>query len=583
MPIKLFFAVVFLILSYSFATATPLLIDDPLKLEQFEKEGLSLSELVFTKRTSNNQELAQVPRYTNLAEDLTADLNDLRKTDPQLGPGMSFTHRLFHSKWLTSQAARFELVGIVNRLDRAVFNPDRCGEIRFIYRLAYTKKQNTTSVESRLPMTANAVFFFPEGTSCKDLAKLWLTLDSTQLKQWAKPENLKSLELNLQATRWPSTTRGDMGGHAEYFLRVYKLNSAGHLNLAPLENTPDVELINKNPALKAELLQWLSQPQQIQDLDKGILNIPEKFLARKTSSFALHGMNRLANRPFDQIFKKDDFKTIDYKNLEYVYGPSSMRRRLNDLTCAGCHQGRTIAGFHFLGKDSEKTIFANSIFSSRSPHLISDIERRITYFNDLLNDKKPDAARPFSERDPKILGKANEHCGFPNSEFQSWKCAPGLTCTSVISPATSSELGLCLPNESLAGLPCETGTISQTANDKKDSLTKGTPRSCGAGYICQNTRVGFPGGMCSKGCANLKPGETCGSIAVLAGFNDCLARKKPFAECLANNTQPGALQACDETTPCREDYICTKTKEGKGACIPPYFLFQLRVDGHPEP
>jgi hypothetical protein len=22
---------------------------------------------------------------------------------------------------------------------------------------------------------------------------------------------------------------------------------------------------------------------------------------------------------------------------------------------------------------------------------------------------------------------------------------------------------------------------------------------------------------------------------------------------------------------------------GKGACIPPYFLFQLRVDGHPSP
>lgn len=30
----------------------------------------------------------------------------------------------------------------------------------------------------------------------------------------------------------------------------------------------------------------------------------------------------------------------------------------------------------------------------------------------------------------------------------------------------------------------------------------------------------------------------------------------------------------------RDDYICARTPDGNGACIPPYFLFQLRVDGH---
>ena len=32
-----------------------------------------------------------------------------------------------------------------------------------------------------------------------------------------------------------------------------------------------------------------------------------------------------------------------------------------------------------------------------------------------------------------------------------------------------------------------------------------------------------------------------------------------------------------------DDFICAQAEgqpEGRGACIPPYFLFQMRVDGH---
>ena len=35
---------------------------------------------------------------------------------------------------------------------------------------------------------------------------------------------------------------------------------------------------------------------------------------------------------------------------------------------------------------------------------------------------------------------------------------------------------------------------------------------------------------------------------------------------------------------CRNDYICARIGDGDdGACVPAYFLFQLRVDGHPAP
>jgi hypothetical protein len=51
----------------------------------------------------------------------------------------------------------------------------------------------------------------------------------------------------------------------------------------------------------------------------------------------------------------------------------------------------------------------------------------------------------------------------------------------------------------------------------------------------------------------------------------------------------------DDETPCREDYMCQRlepitgngaiktTPRGKGFCNPTYFIFQMRVDGHPAP
>jgi hypothetical protein len=89
--------------------------------------------------------------------------------------------------------------------------------------------------------------------------------------------------------------------------------------------------------------------------------------------------------------------------------------------------------------------------------------------------------------------------------------------------------------------------------------------------------------MCAKGCTALQPGERCGSIAVLDGFNTCLARQEPFEQCIEGHARPAALKACSSSEPCRDDYVCARTASGEGACIPPYFLFQLRVDGHVIP
>src|SRR5262249_21805115 len=102
---------------------------------------------------------------------------------------------------------------------------------------------------------------------------------------------------------------------------------------------------------------------------------------------------------------------------------------------------------------------------------------------------------------------------------------------------------------------------------------------------------GFPAGMLwvffeDEACHGLPPEATCGLIVVKDGFNDCIAQGKPFPECLKLAT-PAGLRACDRAHPCRDDYICTAPyteltdKRRMGTCIPPYFMFQFRVDGHP--
>ncbi|WP_437609848.1 hypothetical protein WMF20_00930 [Sorangium sp. So ce834] len=96
-------------------------------------------------------------------------------------------------------------------------------------------------------------------------------------------------------------------------------------------------------------------------------------------------------------------------------------------------------------------------------------------------------------------------------------------------------------------------------------------------------RLGFPGGMCTGSCGALPEEGVCGAIAVLDPFNRCLARGTPFTECLSRHVAPAGLRRCSSEAPYREDYVCARTSSGEGACIPPYFLFQLRVDGHAVP
>jgi hypothetical protein len=238
-----------------------------------------------------------------------------------------------------------------------------------------------------------------------------------------------------------------------------------------------------------------------------------------------------------------------------------------------------------LGSDRPGVATGNSVLTEISPHLQAELERRWSLTRKLARGLAADFSAPFAERAQTSAGGYGEHCGLGDPGFSHWQCAEGLSCQAQgTAHGEPAQVGVCLPAQAGVGDPCETSELTQTDDPHRDRNANPQALSCAASAaICNESKVGFPGGMCTASCTSLPAQAACGAIAVLSSFNDCLARSQPFSSCIADNSSPAGLRRCDLTLPCRDDYLCARTPGGNGACIPPYFLFQLRVDGHPSP
>lgn len=588
-----------LILLYFFGSPTPSFatettaIWDPGTLVKLQSAGLELGSLLpGVKADAPANELNRNKVYAGIVDSISKDLTAIKKADVRLSTTMATAHRLFDIRWLTAKSATFELTAIVNRLDRAAFASGTCGELRLIYRLTYDVQDKGQNIHSRLPFTFNVVFLQPEDVNgkCNTYTNMWdAFLAATDGKKTAtaldllKPQlaNLKSIEVNMQSVRWPSTTRGDLGAHAEYLLRVFRVNR-GKVELSPLENTPAHLRIAKNAGQKKELLTWIRG--NIAAIDNGTAVAPDKFLITKTTSFSPRGLARIANRPWSAIFSTSDFKTIDYKKLSYIKSAEALLRRLDDSSCSGCHQNRSIAGFHVLGVDRAGTSLYNAVAVPGSPHFMNDLPRRAAFYREVKANRKPDSFRPLSERSTLDAGSFGEHCGLGDPGFKDWTCAKGLTCKSYGLANSDNTVGQCFSAKVQAGVgePCEVGQMYPDIDPHKDRVKQVQEIPCEKSGICEANYVGFPEGMCAQSCDETTVGMTCGAIAILTGFNTCLGKGMPFARCLDENTRPAGLRSCSVSEPCRDDYICSGAGGTTGTCIPPYFLFQMRVDGHPK-
>jgi hypothetical protein len=142
--------------------------------------------------------------------------------------------------------------------------------------------------------------------------------------------------------------------------------------------------------------------------------------------------------------------------LQNIRSPAGFERRLNDITCAGCHQTRGIGGLHFPGADW--TSPASSAAVPGSPHFVGDQIRRRDILAALRDGRAPDYSRGFSAR-PQLRGsttlrgteyddgwgatcyRRDPRAADNDPSFQEWTCAEGLSCQPVGTAA--SRIGMC--------------------------------------------------------------------------------------------------------------------------------------------
>ncbi|MCA9717201.1 MAG: hypothetical protein KC468_21180, partial [Myxococcales bacterium] len=581
--------------------APVLLLTETAALRSLSASGLDFGSVIAGAPVGSLAELSRDPRFSALREALTADIEEISANDKRAGVGMGSPHRLFDLSWLGSEKTRFELIGVVNRVDRQPFEPAHCGETRLIYRLAYSTTLGGEPLSSRLPMTVNVVYWQdPEGaadgdagvTRCREVARRWLVPDALSGDALARrlrapggplaptrvsDATLKSVELNVQSVRWPAVMHPSLAGHAEYVLRVFHPEGEG-LTPAPLENTPDVARLKRDATLRAALLEWLRDPANLEAIDAGIAVMPERFAATRSVSVAPRGFARVANRPFSQLFKPDELAALAGLDArEHARTPRGLLRRLDGLACSGCHEARSVAGFHLLGEEPDPASRMDALELFTSPHLDGELPRRARYVQALARGEVVDDRRPLSEFEPH-QGAYGTHCGLGDPAFADYRCDEGLRCREVGDP----ELGACLPPKTTyAGDPCEVGQMRSRPIAHQDRSVGATRERCPGSAVCNPNNIGFPQGMCIDDCDDLQPGERCGAMVSLRPFNNCIGRREPFTTCLGVTARKAAMRACGPSVPCRDDYICARSPNADGGvCLPPYFLFQLRVDGH---
>jgi hypothetical protein len=245
---------------------------------------------------------------------------------------------------------------------------------------------------------------------------------------------------------------------------------AGVFAEAPMENQIDRARLLADDGLKREFRAWLLDPVNLVAFDRGIVLIPKKFHATGAIAATPAGFDPSDLEPeFGLVqgegaaFSEADVVAALRKaaeggvKLQNIRSPAGFERRLNDVTCAGCHQTRGIGGFHFPGVDWMAEKPSNTTVVPASPHFFGDQIRRRDILTSLRDGRPPDYSRGFSSRPQlrettELAGTSyydgwGAHCyvqGMPaagnDASFRDWTCAEGLTCQTV---GKISRIGMC--------------------------------------------------------------------------------------------------------------------------------------------
>ena len=456
------------------------------------REGFGLRRVLAPMADSHaplmNDELFRLPSMTGVRAALDRAfahyVEQARADRPGLTIGVGGGHdlQLFDRAVLASNHARFVLAGLVNRMDRAFVSPAACGEIRLIYRLTRIDDASGRPPE-RLPMTLNVVLdgaaaHANAAPDCAGLASRWLAIADQAgrgpalLSKLASrdgplvlvaPANLNRIELNLQIGHVAGTASRDF--RADYLMKVFRFDAARRAFVeSPLENQIDRARLLADAGLARDFREWLLRPDHLAAFDRGTVLIPLRFLATSALAATPAGFGRSGRQPaFGLVAPAGDggaavFKPADVTAaleeaarqgivLGNIRSVAGFERRLNDITCAGCHQTRGIGGFHFPGVDWMRAAPSNETVVPASPHFVGDQVRRRDILAAFGAGRPPDFSRGFSSR-PQLRGNRElagtsysdgwgAHCyilhpGNDNDpSFRSWTCAQGLACQAV--------------------------------------------------------------------------------------------------------------------------------------------------------
>jgi hypothetical protein len=465
-------------------------ITDPATLRELGSGRFRLDRMLLPERSADiplaNSALFAVPSMRPVRQAIDGEFDryvarhGANLPKETIGVGEGFDFQLFDRALLYSAETRFVLAGIVNRMDRTYVAEASCGEIRLIYRLTrMNKAAGEDASPPRLPMTLNVVLKAKgEGSpiTCPEIANRWLAASiggTPSVKDGPldliSHENIDRIETNLQIAHAPKSAVRDF--RTDYLLKVFRYDRDARVFAeSPMENQIDRARLLADDGLKREFRTWLLDPINLAAFDRGTALIPEKFLANGAIAPTPVGFDPSDLEPEfglmqgeGAVFSEADVVAALKKavesgvKLQNIRSPAGFERRLNDVTCSGCHQTRGIGGFHFPGVDWMADKPSNTTVVPASPHFFGDQIRRRDILVSLRDGKPPDYSRGFASR-PQLRGSTElagtnyydgwgAHCyvqGKPatsnDGSFRDWTCAEGLTCQAA---GKISRIGMC--------------------------------------------------------------------------------------------------------------------------------------------
>ncbi len=296
------------------------LIDDP---EMLGSLDLRFGPTLFDLDVSSTLELRKSRRFRQLAA---------RIRDNAEVPGW----------WLRSSSTSFQLVAVVNRLDRVDVLPEICGETRLVYRLVHLRDDGEQDV---LPVGLSALFEQPRHESgCRAVAQGWRTepaslsksdgpLSATKLgwerlravesnvrtTEDAEPYNVLAIHVPAPTSRWDEPTW--IGGLLEFGPWAW-YKGRGWRRVAELLAAPQ---------MRQAIFDGVVMTSTLADLGDAPLSYRDRHSWETTRSVGLGRAERKLPEDGD-------------------YSPFSTRQafveRARSLTCSGCHSARAVDGFH---------------------------------------------------------------------------------------------------------------------------------------------------------------------------------------------------------------------------------------------